>query len=147
MSNGGNGKKKDVTGKPVIALPFTGLSPADPEPEDRIKIFKHPGAEKQQESRREELTNALRIVLETMDKRGTEEFPINFDFQTMSMLYSIVSLGMIQAQKRGNDKLVKVAGQFRQIVTNLWLKFGIPPDVCKILNNSITILVTPDKKD
>lgn len=97
-----------------------------------------PEAEESPETGRQEAIEALLNLLEI---RGKQPIKINFNLETVSMLYTVVSVGMLAlaAQVPENKGLQFAAGGFREAVSNLWVEMGLTPEQCELLNQGIII--------
>jgi len=148
MPDGGNGKKLiDLSELKRKLLEGKG---------DKILALSHPlkirgiGTERpvDKEITQEMRVKAANALGDMLKEHGGQPFPTMFDVYTISMLHTLVSIGMKNAAAENEESLMKVAGRFREIVLNLWLQLGMTDEDCRVLNQDVIIMAPkmPDIK-
>ena len=94
-----------------------------------------------------EITQEMRVKAanalgDMLKEHARQPFPTMFDVYTITMLHILVSIGMRNAAAENDESLMKVAGRFREIVSDLWLQLGMTQEDCRILNQDV-IIMTP----
>ena len=87
--------------------------------------------------------NALGDVIR---EHGLTVVPVKWSVYNITMLHTLVSMGMRHAAAQNEESLVRVAGEYRQAVSELWLKLGMTIEDCQVLNNDI-IVMAPKKPE
>lgn len=89
--------------------------------------------------------NALGDIL---GEHARKVIPIKLTVYELSMLHTLVSIGMKSAVGQNHESLVRVAGQFREAVGAMWLKLGMTYDDYETLNKDVIVLApkNPDEK-
>lgn len=88
---------------------------------------------------------AANALGEMLQEHGEKIIPMKWNVYNLSLLHTLVSMGMLHAAGRSEEQLMKVAGIFRQGIFDIWLKLGMKYQDCEILNQDI-IVITPKNK-
>lgn len=91
---------------------------------------------------------AANALGDLLGEHAGKEIPMKWNVYNLSMLHTLVSIGMRNAAAHNEESLVKVAGQFREAVSDMWLRLGMTIADCQILNQDVIIMAprNPDKK-
>lgn len=100
-----------------------------------------------------EITQEMRVKAanalgEVLGEHAAKLIPLKWSVYQISMLHTLVSIGMRNASAQNEDSLVNVAGQFRDAVSNMWLRLGMTNEDCWVLNQDVIIMSprAPDEK-
>lgn len=148
MSDGGNGKKPIDLSELKEKL-FDGKG-------DNILDLSHPlkirgiGRERpaDREITREMRVKAANALGEMLGVHAAKLIPLKWSVYQISMLHTLVSIGMRNPSAQNEDSLVNVAGQFREAVSDMWLRLGMTDEDCRVLNQDVIIMAPkmPDIK-
>ena len=148
MSDGGNGKKPiDLRELKHKLLDGKG---------DKILDLSHPlkirgigtDARVNKQITQEMRVKAANALGEMLGEHAATVIPLKWSVYQISMLHTLVSIGMRNASAQNEDSLVNVGGQFREAVSNMWLRLGMTDEDCRVLNEDVIILAPkmPDIK-
>jgi hypothetical protein len=129
MSDGGNGKKP-IDLRHVKAKLLDGKTGTKP---DLSMVIT--------QEMRVKAANALGDMLK---EHARKVLPIKLDVYDLSMLHTLVSIGMKHVAAQNEKPLVDVAGKFREAVFALWLQLGMTYEDCQVLASDI-IIMAPKK--
>ena len=84
---------------------------------------------------------AIEALLALLEASGEENINLEFNLETVSMLYTVVSMGMLvgAAHAPENKAIMLAAGRFRDVVCKLWVQMGLTPEQCELLKQGIVI--------
>lgn len=147
MPDGGNGKKpidsKDLKDLKRKLSEGKGIKILDlPDP------FKIRQIDRERPVDKEMRVKAANALGELLSEHAATVIPLNWSVYQISMLHTLVSIGMKNASAQNEDCLVNVAAQFRDAVSDMWLRLGMTYEDCRVLNQDVIILSPrpPDEK-
>lgn len=151
MSDGGNGKK------PIDSIDLKDLKRKLLEGKgEKILDLSYPLKIRQIGRERpvdKEITQEMRVKAanalgEILGEHAATVIPLKWSVYQISMLHTLVSIGMKNADAQNNEFLVNVAGQFREAVSDMWLRLGMTNEDCWVLNQDVIIMTprAPDQK-